>query len=141
MTTGVILLASIGWTWWPNGDYKPIGPKETWTLQTGLAAARHATTGRAGLVPADPRAAEDPFAATPATEGAPLTSPDPVDDGAAETPDPDDELSDIDPETSADPFFDTTPVPRNQRTPAPEAESTAAPASASPAPASSQPTP
>jgi putative peptide zinc metalloprotease protein len=141
MTSGIALLALIGWTWWPNGDYAPIDPKETWTLQTGVAAVRHATTGRAGLVPADPRAADDPFRAAPSTDGTqPLTPEEAFDDDAAETPDPD-EGSGIDPETSVDPFFDPTPAPRRARTPAPSPTTTDAPPSASAAPATAQPSP
>jgi putative peptide zinc metalloprotease protein len=141
MTTGVALLAFIGWTWWPNGDYAPIRAEERWTLQTGIAAARHAATGRAGLVPADPRAAEDPFGAAPRTDTTDtLTPEDAFDPDADETPEPQDE-SDIDPETSADPFFDPSPRPRD-RSPAPESAVSPTPAAtASPAAATAAPTP
>ena len=138
MTTGVVLLSAIAWTWWPNGDYAPIREGETWTVQTGLASIRHATSGRGGLIPTDPEAAENPFGARPDARAPATAEDDPFanPDDPGSTMEPDD--SDIDPETSSDPFFD--PTPRARRSPSPTSEPTAEPTS-SPAAASAQPTP
>jgi hypothetical protein len=120
------LVGLIAWTWLPNGDYAPIREGETWNLKTGLASFRHAGSGKPGLTVADPKAAEEPFAATP-TGGSGLTSPsDVLDDESGDTQETDD-LSDPDPETDDDPFFDPAPSPASSGL-----QPTSAPASAAP---------
>jgi putative peptide zinc metalloprotease protein len=50
-----VAAASVGaaslmaFTWWPNGDYKPIQPRERGTVQGALAQFGHIPTGRPGL--------------------------------------------------------------------------------------------
>jgi hypothetical protein len=51
--------------WLPRVNYRPIGPNERWTVQSGLVSFKFIGTGRAALTPADPKAATDPFAANP----------------------------------------------------------------------------
>lgn len=143
MTSAVALLGFVAWTWMPNGDYTPIGPEETWTIQTGAAAVRHAGTGRAGLVPADPRAAEEPFRATPETPSSPTGSdapfgqadPDTGTTDPADTPAPRSQLA---PEETSDPIFGSTPQPRRRSSPPPDAQ-TSPSATSSPQPASTAP--
>jgi putative peptide zinc metalloprotease protein len=132
---GVALLAGLAWVWLPNGDYAPIRKGESWNLKTGLASFRHAATGKPGLVPADPKAAEDPFSATPSGGEAstvPVGTSDDFDDSAESDSD---DLSDPDPETQQDPFFGPSASPDAAPDP------TSAPASSAPteAPASVAP--
>ncbi|MDQ6727702.1 MAG: hypothetical protein M3066_16270 [Actinomycetota bacterium] len=51
---GAVVAAAVGglaYTWLPNGDYKPIGPKERGTLGEGIAAVAQLPSGRPSLVP------------------------------------------------------------------------------------------
>ncbi len=74
----VALMGFVAFIWWPNGDYRPIRSNERWTFQTGVASFRSATSGKPGLVPADPKARTDPFGAGPApvpsTTGSPSST-------------------------------------------------------------------
>jgi putative peptide zinc metalloprotease protein len=130
-TLGLLAIGFIAWTWLPNGDYAPIRKDETWNFQTGLASFRHAGSGKAGLVGADPNAAEDPFNATPTAGSSPASPSDTFDSDTDDVPSG--EVSDADPETRDDPFFDPSPSPAagsnaNDTTPAPaSAAPTAAP--------------
>jgi putative peptide zinc metalloprotease protein len=56
--------AAVGYTWWPNGDYRPIQRGEKGTIQGAVMQFENVSSGRAGLTPA--RAA--------ALGGAPLVS-------------------------------------------------------------------
>ena len=51
--TATIALAAF--TWWPNGDYRPIQPGERGTVQGGLHSVVSIPSGRAGLTPARER--------------------------------------------------------------------------------------
>ena len=51
--TATIALAAF--TWWPNGDYRPIQPEERGTLQGGLHSVASIPSGRPGLTPARER--------------------------------------------------------------------------------------
>jgi hypothetical protein len=46
-TAGVI--AFLGFIWWPNGDYKPIQPAESGTVQGAISQLKSVPTGRPGL--------------------------------------------------------------------------------------------
>jgi hypothetical protein len=48
--TGAVALAAF--TWWPNGDYRPIQPGERGTVQGGLQDVSAIPTGRPSLTPA-----------------------------------------------------------------------------------------
>jgi putative peptide zinc metalloprotease protein len=133
-TIGLAAVAFIGWVWMPNGDYQPIGPNETWTLQTGLASFRSAGSGKAGLVPADPVAAEDPLSGRPTEGGAPaMPGTSPADDGSSpmssEDPGPD-PLETGGPAPTSSPANGSSPVP----TPAATAVLTDTPATPVPTP-------
>ena len=47
-TAGVALAA---FTWWPNGDYRPIQPGERGTIQGGLRSVAAISSGRPSLTP------------------------------------------------------------------------------------------
>jgi putative peptide zinc metalloprotease protein len=47
-----LVLASLGFVWWPNGDYKPIQPGERGTVQGAIAQFGELPSGRPGLSPA-----------------------------------------------------------------------------------------
>ena len=51
--TATIALATF--TWWPNGDYRPIQPGERGTIQGGLQSVASIPSGRPGLTPARER--------------------------------------------------------------------------------------
>ena len=51
--TAAIALAAF--TWWPNGDYRPIQPGERGTIQGGLQSVASIPSGRPGLTPARER--------------------------------------------------------------------------------------
>jgi hypothetical protein len=52
---GAFLLASgaaaafLGYTWWPNGDYRPIQPGERGTIQGAVLQFENVSSGRPGL--------------------------------------------------------------------------------------------
>jgi hypothetical protein len=46
---GAGLAAAIAFTWWPNGDYKPIQPGEQGTLTSAFTQLSNVTSGRAAL--------------------------------------------------------------------------------------------
>ena len=53
---GVVSLAAAGialavFTWWPNGDYRPIQPGERGTIQSGLRSVAAVPSGRPSLTP------------------------------------------------------------------------------------------
>jgi putative peptide zinc metalloprotease protein len=43
------LLGFLAFTWWPNGEYRPIQPGERGTIQGGIAQLTAVSTGRPGL--------------------------------------------------------------------------------------------
>jgi len=47
----VAAVGGLAYTWLPNGDYTPIGPKERGTLGEGVAAVANLAGGRPSLVP------------------------------------------------------------------------------------------
>jgi putative peptide zinc metalloprotease protein len=50
LTVTGVLVGALAYTWWPDGDYRPIGPRERGTLQQGLLALGRVPTGRPSLV-------------------------------------------------------------------------------------------
>jgi putative peptide zinc metalloprotease protein len=48
---GAAVVGAIAYTWWPNGDYRPIQPGERGTLTGGLKQLGNVTSGRAALTP------------------------------------------------------------------------------------------
>ncbi len=46
---GVALAGSLAFTWWPNGEYRPIQPGERGTAADAFQAVSEVRTGRAGL--------------------------------------------------------------------------------------------
>ncbi|MDQ4070658.1 MAG: hypothetical protein M3203_14475, partial [Actinomycetota bacterium] len=56
-SVGAVLVGGLAYTWLPNGDYRPIGPRERGTLGEGLTAIAKVATGRPSLVP-EQRAAQ-----------------------------------------------------------------------------------
>jgi putative peptide zinc metalloprotease protein len=48
---GAAVVGAIAFTWWPNGDYRPIQPGERGTLTGGLKQLGNFTSGRAALTP------------------------------------------------------------------------------------------
>jgi hypothetical protein len=51
VTTATAGLALAAFTWWPNGDYRPIQPGERGTIQGGLHSVAAISTGRPSLTP------------------------------------------------------------------------------------------
>jgi len=47
----LVAVGGLAYTWLPNGDYTPIGPKERGTLGEGVAAAANVATGKPSLLP------------------------------------------------------------------------------------------
>ena len=45
------LAGSLAFTWWPNGEYRPIQPGEKGTVADAVAAVSSVDTGRPGLTP------------------------------------------------------------------------------------------
>ncbi len=48
---GSAAVAAIAFTWWPNGEYKPIQPGERGTLTGAIEQIKNVTSGRASLTP------------------------------------------------------------------------------------------
>jgi putative peptide zinc metalloprotease protein len=48
---GAAVVGAIAFTWWPNGDYRPIQPGERGTLSGGFKQLGNVTSGRAALTP------------------------------------------------------------------------------------------
>jgi putative peptide zinc metalloprotease protein len=48
---GAAIVGAIAFTWWPNGDYRPIQPGERGTLTGGFKQIANVTSGRAALTP------------------------------------------------------------------------------------------
>jgi putative peptide zinc metalloprotease protein len=48
---GAAVAGAVAFTWWPNGDYRPIQPGERGTLTAALDQLRDAPSGRAALTP------------------------------------------------------------------------------------------
>jgi putative peptide zinc metalloprotease protein len=48
---GAAVVGAIAFTWWPNGDYRPIQPGERGTLTGGFKQIANAGSGRAALTP------------------------------------------------------------------------------------------
>ena len=48
---GIVLVAGMAYTLWPNGEYRPIQPGEKGTVGEALHAASELDTGRPGLTP------------------------------------------------------------------------------------------
>jgi putative peptide zinc metalloprotease protein len=48
---GAAVVAAIAYTWWPNGDYRPIQPGERGTLTGAVEQIKDAPSGRASLTP------------------------------------------------------------------------------------------
>ncbi|MEA2442150.1 MAG: putative peptide zinc metalloprotease protein [Thermoleophilaceae bacterium] len=48
---GAAAVGAIAFTWWPNGDYRPIQPGERGTLTGGFQQLSNVTSGRAALTP------------------------------------------------------------------------------------------
>jgi hypothetical protein len=51
VTTATAAVALAAFTWWPNGDYKPIQPGERGTIQGGLHSVAAIPSGRPSLTP------------------------------------------------------------------------------------------
>ena len=51
VTTATAAVALAAFTWWPNGDYRPIQPGERGTIQGGLHTVAAISTGRPSLTP------------------------------------------------------------------------------------------
>ena len=73
----VPLAIGLAWLWWPNGEYRPIQPRERGTVSDSVRAASQLPTGRPGLTQ---ERADD-------LDGAPFQSDQPVepDEGAPVT--------------------------------------------------------
>jgi putative peptide zinc metalloprotease protein len=48
---GAAVVGAIAFTWWPNGEYRPIQPGERGTLSGAVDQLSHVTSGRAALTP------------------------------------------------------------------------------------------
>ena len=48
---GVATVAAVAFTWWPNGEYRPIQPGERGTVADAVEAVSAVDTGRPGLTP------------------------------------------------------------------------------------------
>ncbi len=48
---GIATAAALTFTWWPNGEYRPIQPGERGTVADAVAAVAAVDTGRPGLTP------------------------------------------------------------------------------------------
>jgi hypothetical protein len=48
---GAAVAGAIAFTWWPNGDYRPIQPSERGTLMGAVDQIQNVTSGRAALTP------------------------------------------------------------------------------------------
>lgn len=55
----VAAVCALAYTWLPNGDYKPIGPRERGTLGEGFHAVAKVATGKPSLVPVEKAAERD----------------------------------------------------------------------------------
>ena len=55
VTTATAAVALAAFTWWPNGDYRPIQPGERGTIQGGLHSVAAIPSGRPSLTPARQR--------------------------------------------------------------------------------------
>ena len=49
VVTAAVLIGLAAFTWWPNGEYRPIQPGEKGTVQGGLKAVKDVPTGRPSL--------------------------------------------------------------------------------------------
>lgn len=67
------VVAGLGYTWLPNGDYEPIRKGEKGTLSEGIAAIAQAPTGRPSLV-SEQRAADEGRLVVPPGERVPVTT-------------------------------------------------------------------
>ena len=62
----VAVVGALVYTWLPDGDYRPIGPRERGTLREGLVALARVPSGRPSLVPTEQAGEPPPEAAEPA---------------------------------------------------------------------------
>ena len=139
-------LALAAFTWWPNGEYKPIQPGEKGTVASGVNAVAAIPTGRPALTheravqlhgaPAVREHGGDFRESPGAKRDAKDTSEEPA--GAAQAPD---ETSTTPDDTAADPVT-TTPAETPTTTTVPEPAPAPAPTDppAAPAPATTTPT-
>jgi putative peptide zinc metalloprotease protein len=65
------VLGLLAFAWWPDGDYRPVGPDERWTVQQGVVAVANTAVGRPVVDPA-------PIPDTPEQAGAGDVVLDPV---------------------------------------------------------------
>jgi putative peptide zinc metalloprotease protein len=112
-------LGAVGAMWWPDGDYKPIQPGESFTVQTATVAASHTGAGEPAFADVEP-AEEGADTETPADSDPILEQP-----GVVTTISPSPEAS-ISPTTPAEspspppspsPSLSTSPTPPPTPTP------------------------
>jgi putative peptide zinc metalloprotease protein len=113
MTGAASVVGLLAYVWWPDDDYEPVRPGETWTVPQGLAAVAQTAAGEPATALA--RSAEDVDVSDPGTDEGiepPGTDPSPTADSPSPSPSPTST-------TSSSPTASSSPSPTATSSPSP----------------------